>query len=285
MSIDPFNNGITAPTQFIDVPGRRLAYRRIGEGKPILLCTRFRGNLDDWDPAFLDALCECGFQVLTFEYSGLGQSTGDRTYDPYALGKDAADLLEAMCLRDVVVCGWSIGGAAAQVVVARHPQRVSHVVLIGTSPPGVLAKRGEQRFHDKVSLPTNTFEDEIDLFFEPSSAGSRAAARRSADRIAARRDRSVPVDAGWVASVISRTPRPEFFASEEVLEALAQTSLPMLHIGGDHDIVCPVENWYALNRRFPTLQLITYPQAGHAPQHQHPEATAEHIETFVRETS
>jgi hypothetical protein len=29
-----------------------------------VLCTRFRGNMDVWDPAFLDALARNGFRVI-----------------------------------------------------------------------------------------------------------------------------------------------------------------------------------------------------------------------------
>ena len=64
------------------INGRPLAYRRIGRGKPIVLCNRFRGTLDSWDPAFIDGLADGGFDVIWFDYSGLGLSTGDRTYDP-----------------------------------------------------------------------------------------------------------------------------------------------------------------------------------------------------------
>ena len=69
--------------------GRRLAYRTIGSGKPIVLCTRFRGNMDLWDPAFLDALTANSFRVITFDYSGLGFSSGEKTYDPVSLTRDA----------------------------------------------------------------------------------------------------------------------------------------------------------------------------------------------------
>lgn len=69
-----------------------------------------------------------------------------------------------------------------------------------------------------------------------------------------------------------------------MLEALKTTSIPILHVAGDHDIIFPVENWYTLNRQLP-VQLLTFPQSGHGPHHQHPEACAEHIATFVRTTS
>jgi len=279
------SSAVTAPNRFVEMNGRRLAYRSIGTGKPIVLCTRFRGNMDAWDPAFLDALAANGFRVITFDYSGLGLSTGEKTYDPVSLARDANDLIEALDLNGAVISGWSMGGLGAQVVVAMFPERISHAVLIGTSPPGPNVKPAEQLFYDTAAIPVNSFEDEIVLFFEPRSRASREAARRSSDRIAQRtNDRSVPVPAAWAASILGDKPKSPLFPADAVLEALKITSIPILHIGGDHDIICPVENWYALNQQLPTVQLLTFPRAGHGPHHQHPQACAEHIATFVRTT-
>jgi pimeloyl-ACP methyl ester carboxylesterase len=274
---------IDAPNQFVETHGRKLAYRSIGEGKPIVLCTRFRGNTDLWDPAFLDALASNGFRVVTFDYSGLGLSTGEKTYNPLEMARDANDLMEALDLKDVVISGWSLGGLVAQVVLTMFPQRLSHVVLLGTSPPGPLVKMAEQLFYDTATRPTNTFDEEVILFFEPRSEMSRAAARRSADRIGQRKEgRSVVVPWEWAAANLGKSAKNPVFPAPPVLQALKNTSLPVLHIGGDHDIVFPVENWYALNGQLPTLQMLTYPQAGHGPHHQHPVEAAQHIATFVR---
>jgi len=279
-------SAITAPNQFVESNGRRLAYRSIGTGKPIVLCTRFRGNMDVWDPAFLDSLAAQGFRVITFDYSGLGLSTGERTYSPVALAKDAKDLIEALDLHGVVIGGWSLGGLAAQMVVAMYPERISHAVLIGTSPPGPNVKLAEQLFYDTAVLPEYGIEEEIILFFEPRSQASREAARRSVDRIAQRTEgRSVPVPIDWAAAHLGNKPRSPLFPADAVLVALKTTTLPILHVGGDHDIIFPIENWYALNQELPTVQFLTYPHAGHGPHHQHPEATAAHIATFVRTTS
>lgn len=275
----------TAPNQFVQSKGRHLAYRSIGSGRPLVLCTRFRGNMDVWDPAFLDGLATRGFRVITFDYSGLGLSTGRADYNPATLAGDANDLIEALDLHDVVIAGWSLGGLAAQIVLAMFPQRLSHGVLIGTSPPGPNVKPAEQLFYDTARIPKNSFEDEVILFFEPRSAASREAARRSADRIALRaKDRSVPVPVDFAVAYLGDRPRSPPFPADAVLAALKTTDIPILHIGGDHDIIFPVENWYALNRQLPTVQLLTFPQAGHGPQHEHPDAAAEHIATFVRTT-
>ncbi|GLS92976.1 alpha/beta fold hydrolase [Piscinibacter gummiphilus] len=274
---------LTTPTRFAESNGRRLAYRSIGEGQPIVLCTRFRGNLDVWDPAFLDALAAGGLRVITFDYSGLGLSTGTRTYDAASLAKDAHDLIEALELKNVIIGGWSLGGIAAQLVIALYPQRLSHAVLIGTTPPGPMVKPPEQLFYDTARLAEYGIEAEEILFFEPKSALSRAAARRSVDRIAQRQDRSVPVPVDFAANHLGTGPKGDVFPAVAVLELLKRTTLPILHIGGDHDIIFPVENWYALNQLLPTVRLLTFPSAGHGPHHQHPQAAADAIVSFVRE--
>jgi pimeloyl-ACP methyl ester carboxylesterase len=61
--------------KFIETSERKIAYRSIGKGLPIIMVNRFRGNLDTWDPAFLDALAS-RFNVITIDYSGIGLSTG-----------------------------------------------------------------------------------------------------------------------------------------------------------------------------------------------------------------
>jgi len=79
-------------------------------------------------------------------------------------------------------------------------------------------------------------------------------------------------------------PKNPAFPSEDVLRTLRSTTVPILHVGGDHDIICPVENWYAFNAQLPSLTLITYPRAGHAPHHQYPEEAAAQIAGFINGT-
>lgn len=274
---------ITAPNQFVEANGRRLAYRSIGEGKPVVLCTRFRGNMDLWDPLFLDSLAARGFQVITFDYSGLGLSSGTATYNPIEMARDPRDLIKALDLNDVRLAGWSLGGLAAQSTLALYPNNITHLVLLGTNPPGPLVKPAEQLFFDTAGKAENDFEDIVTLFFEPASKMSRDAAQRSVDRIALRREGlSIPVPVDFARANLGKGPKNPAFPADAVLNALKNSAVPILHIGGDHDIIFPVENWYALNQQIKSLHLITFPQAGHGPQHQHPELSADVIASFVR---
>jgi len=273
-----------APTEFVELEGRTLAYRSIGAGPEIVWCNRFRGTLDSWDPAFLDNLAR-NFTVITFDYSGIGQSTGDAPSTAGAMAQDAKDLADELGLARFVIGGWSIGGLAAQVVVARWPGSVTHALLIGTNPAGPNARPAEQVFFERARKPENDLDDEMVLFFEPRSAASRAAAERTHQRIARREsdhDAAVPPEVfNQMLQAVGADIRADV---DHVRDALQSTSVPILIISGDHDIGFPVENWYALSGELPTAQHIVFPSAGHGPQHQYPEAAAAYITAFIQTT-
>lgn len=281
-----FNHtALTAPNRTVEVGGRRLAYRRFGHGPNLVLCVRFRGTIDSWDPLFLDLLAR-DFTVTVFDYSGLGLSTGKPSYAKTDMARDVDDLVTALGLGRVVIAGWSIGGIAAQVFAALHPEKVSHVLAIGTMPPGLMVKPSEPLFLQTAFKPENGIEDQYILFFEPDSARSRAAGDASVARIASR---SMVVDtvtppAVMIQSVIENAdPTTPFPDPDGRYQAFYHsTDIPVLALSGDHDIMFPVENWYAMNDLWPTLFVATWPDSGHGPQHQYPELSADLITSFVK---
>lgn len=40
------NNALTVETQYADIDNNKIAYRKMGNGTPIILANRFRGTLD-----------------------------------------------------------------------------------------------------------------------------------------------------------------------------------------------------------------------------------------------
>jgi pimeloyl-ACP methyl ester carboxylesterase len=131
--------------------------------------------------------------------------------------------------------------------------------------------------------PENDLDDMTVLFFEPASAASREAARRSQERITQRKsDRSVPLPPELFLRLLDELradPSPDRHGFRAKLKA---TTTPILVISGDHDISFPVEDWYELSRELPTVRHVVFSQSGHGPQHQFPEAAAELVAGFVR---
>lgn len=276
---------LTAPNRSVEMDGRSLAYRRFGQGPDLVLCVRFRGTMDSWDPLFLDLLAR-DFTVTVFDYSGLGLSTGTPSYARQDMAKDVDDLVTALGLGRVAIAGWSIGGIAAQVFAALHPAKVSHVLAIGTMPPGLMVKASEPLFLQTAFKPENGIEDDYILFFEPDSARSRAAGDASCARIRSRStvtDAVTPPDVMIGSVIASSDPTTPFPDPDGAYQAFYRsTDIPVLALSGDHDIMFPVENWYAMNDLWPTLFVATWPESGHGPQHQYPELSADLIASFVK---
>lgn len=270
------------PTQFVDTPDARLAYRSLGVGPDLILCARFRGTVDSWDPAFLDVLAE-QFRVITFDYRGTGQSTGKANYDPKLLARDAIALADSLDIASFVIGGWSVGGHAAQVVATVWPDRVTQVILIGTSPPGDTAFEPDPAFSACALKLHAHLDDDITLFFEPMSASSREAARISRLRMSKRNgDRSpdIPEDV-YIRLLKESIGGYSFHDDGGYRDFLEKTSTPILVISGDHDIGFPVENWFNLTRKWRSLFFSVLPRSGHGVHHQYPELVARIMSCFV----
>ena len=276
---------LTTPNQLVETGGRTLAYRTFGTGPNLVLCIRLRGTMDMWDPLFLDRLAE-NFTVTVFDYSGLGYSTGTASYAKADMAHDVNDLVDALGFEKVIIGGWSLGGFAALVFAATYPEKVSHVLAIATMPPGLMVKPSEPLFFEVATQPVNTVDDEYTLFFEPTSPKSRALGDASLARIAARvevLDFPTPAETMNAAMWASNDPTTPFPDPDSTYSQFYRaTDIPILALCGDHDLVFPVENWYAINDIWPTLFVATYPECGHGPQHQYPEMAAEMIASFVR---
>lgn len=271
---------IESKTQFAEVEGRKIAYRSIGKGTPIILVNRFRGTMDTWDPLFLDKLAE-NFNVITFDYTGIGSSTGTLPTDVSIVAKDVKDLANALKLKKATVLGWSYGGLVAQAATILYPDLVTHSVLVGTNPPGKNEIALEQAFLDVALKPVNTFDDEVILFFEPSSQESIAAAKASHDRIYKRIDVAKIPSTMEVFNLYFKGGAGFRDDALNFREQLINIKTPILIICGDHDISFAVENWYPLTRKLKNAQIITFFQSGHGPQHQYPELSAKYITDFI----
>ncbi|KIC61231.1 alpha/beta fold hydrolase [Chryseobacterium taiwanense] len=271
---------LNAETQFAEINNNKIAYRQFGNGAPLFFVNRFRGIMDTWDPLFLDSLAEKN-TVILFDYPGIGSSEGELPLDIVEVASTVPALADHLGIDMFNVLGWSYGGLVAQAVTFQNQDRVLNTVLIGTNPPGENEIPMEQVFFDHALKPINDLEDEYYLFFEPASEKSRQAAQESHDRIGKRLERSL------IPSTMEAFQR--YFAGSATMkedklnfrEGYKTLKSPVLVISGDHDISFATENWFPLLKNAPTMQHIILNDAGHGPQHQHPELTAGYINLFL----
>jgi pimeloyl-ACP methyl ester carboxylesterase len=160
------------------------AYRDQGEGAvPLILLQHFRGNLDNWDPALVDALSP-GRRVVTFDNVGVGGSTGTTPSTVTQMAHDAIAFLTAMGFGRVDLLGFSIGSFVAQEIALIRPGILNRLILASSAPQGAAGMHGwAPDVIGAVGAPETSPEGYLDVFFARSSA-SRQAGTQALDEVA-----------------------------------------------------------------------------------------------------
>lgn len=265
--------------------GQNYAYRRFGARgqRPLLLLQRFRGTMNDWDPAFLGELARHR-TLLAFDGAGVGGS-GGRTPDDVALmSEQAATIVRALGHAQVDVLGWSMGGFVAQVLAAQQPDLVRKLVLLGTGPAGSPETPAPaERVFAVATKPEWTAQDRNYLFFTDNAASRRLGTASDA-RIAAANNGVLRI------ATTAATMKRQAAAITAFLQGgngafarLSSIQAPALIVVGDRDPFFPALGAALLHRELPHSRLSVWPFAGHAPHHQHPREIATLIANFLAE--
>lgn len=128
------------PIATIEVDGGRIAHRRLGSGRPLLVLNGLAATSADWDPSFIDRLASAN-ELVILDNRGIGASTDNGTqFDIAKLADDTARVIEALKFERASVLGWSMAGFIAQTLALNHPARVHKLILLSTDPGGADAK-------------------------------------------------------------------------------------------------------------------------------------------------
>lgn len=121
----------------ITVNGVRIAYQRIGAGRPVLLIGGTGMPPEVWGMTGLQqGLVDAGCEVVS--YAARGVAPSDAPPAPYRMtdmAADAAALLDSLGLTGVTVVGYSLGGLTAETLAHLRPDLVASLVLIAGAGP------------------------------------------------------------------------------------------------------------------------------------------------------
>ncbi|MFT3872393.1 MAG: alpha/beta hydrolase [Nocardioides sp.] len=113
------------------VGGLTLHVRDVGSGPPLLLINGLGAHTAMWAPVERRLP---GMRLISFDAPGIGDSP--RVWPPPSipmLADRITLLLDQLGLDRVDVLGYSFGGAVAQELAGRHPDRVHRLVLVATT--------------------------------------------------------------------------------------------------------------------------------------------------------
>ncbi len=256
------------------------AYREIGEGPPLVLLQHFRGNLDNWDPALINALAS-DRRVVTFDNVGVGRSTGTTPSTITQMAVDAIAFLDAIELVKVDVLGFSIGSFVAQELALIRPALVRRLVLASSAPQGAAGMHGwAPEVIGAVGAPAPNPDGYLTVFFTRSTE-SRQSGMQTLGRLTARSDdRDKPTT--W------QTRQAQYDAvcawgipDHGLLQRVSAIDMPAFIANGDSDPMILPHYSYLLAGLIPQAQVKIYPDAAHGFLFQHHAAFAEDVATFL----
>ncbi|GIF46454.1 pimeloyl-ACP methyl ester carboxylesterase [Asanoa ferruginea] len=261
--------------------GVTYAYRETGQGGlPLVLLQHYRGNLDFWDPALIDAL-SAGRRVIMFDYAGVGASTG-RTADTIdQMARETVAFVTSLGLDRIDVLGFSIGSFVAQRVALDRPSLIRRLVLASTAPEGAEGMFGwAPEVIGAVGAPEMRPENYLSVFFAPSET-SQAAGQQTLERIYTReagRDEVTTWDtrlAQYDAVVRWGTP------NHAALQRLSAIDVPVFVANGDSDPMMLPRYSHLVAGLLPNADIKIYPDAAHGFLFQHFREFADDLTEFL----
>jgi pimeloyl-ACP methyl ester carboxylesterase len=263
--------------------GIEYTYRDTGAQRdqvPLVLLQHFRGNLDNWDPALVDALASRR-RVIAFDNVGVGGTTGTTPSAVEQMAYDVIAFIASLGLDRVDLLGFSLGSFVAQQVALTRPALVRRLVLASAAPQGAAGMRGwAPEVIGAIGAPETSPGEYLDVFFARSAA-SRQAGQATLQRIYARtEDRDEPTS--W------STREAQYDAvctwgipDHAKLQRLAGLTLPVFVANGDSDPMILPHYSYLLAGLIPRARVRIYPDAAHGFLFQHHTQFAADVEAFL----
>lgn len=250
----------------INVAGIDIEAWVAGQGPPLLFL--HGGDYFAQNRPFLDRLAR-RWRVIAPRHPGFG---GTARPDGFRTVHDIAylylDLLDRLTASEVLLVGSSFGGWIALEMAVRSLERVTRLALIDSL--GLkFGARDVAEITDIYALPADAAVRRI--FCDPAASPDYAALDDAAVETVAR-DREAAVLYGW---------RP-YMHDPGLARWLHRVRVPSLVLWGGHDGVVAPDYGRKLCAALPNARFREIYSAGHYPQIERPDETADAIEAFVR---
>lgn len=264
--------------QTLQVDGAQIAYRRIGNGHPLVVLNGFAATSADWDPSFIDVLASSN-ELILIDNRGIGFSTDNGwPFEIAQLADDAVRIIEVLGIEHTNLLGWSMGGFIAQALALRHPSRIKKLVLLSTDPGGADADLASaevwSRLTDMSGTPHEQAHRLLSLLFPRAAAESIC--REFGDIVAAARAR-LSTDL-----VKRQVEAMDAWHRAGVGSRLREMNLPVLVATGTADMVIPPSNALKLVNAIPGAWLAQFKGGGHAFMAQYPHPLANLVNSFLK---
>lgn len=215
--------------KYYNIRGIKIYCETYGSGEPLLLIHGNGGSIDNFIMQI--PYLSKKYQVIAVDSRAQGKSVDNKDSLSYEMmADDLAALLQQMKIESANVIGWSDGGINALLLAMRHPEKVKKLAITGA----------------------NLWPD--DTAMEPSEWLNMQKGFRE---ITDKSPKTAQDSLSYKLQKLMAT-QPNI-----TLGQLSKISVPVLVIGGDHDMIRP-EHTLQIFRALPRASLWILPNSGHA---------------------
>jgi pimeloyl-ACP methyl ester carboxylesterase len=251
--------------------GLSMSYVELGDpkGEPLLLLHGYTDSSRSWS---LVAPHLARYRLLIPDQRGHGGTDAPSCcYSTSQFADDARLLLEALGVKQTAIAGHSLGSLVAMTFAADHPDRVSKVVLIGSTALAPV-KRGDWLYDNGTAVtgrldPASQFAKDWHPANQPT-----------------------PVDPAFAKAVNEDLYRIQPHVWRSVMRELtsvpggrhaADIKAPVLVISGGKDSLFPAEHHQSLMKAFPQAKGKVFAELGHNPNWERPAEIAAEMRAFL----
>jgi len=267
-------------SQFIDVQGMSVHFKKEGQGVPLLLLHGTASSLHTWD-SWTEILKDSFLVVrLDLPAYGLTGPRPDRDYGTVKYISFINEFMEAINIDSFHIAGNSFGGGLAFVYAGHYPEKVGKLILLDA---GGLPNESHVEAPLVFRLAQNPILSNALKKITPISF-----IRKNIEEVYANDDlvtdelveryHSMATREGNRQAFIDRTNTP----NEDFHHYLEKLEEPTLIMWGKEDAWISYRNAERFDRLIPNSRVVIYADVGHLPMEEYPSQSAEDARKFLK---
>jgi esterase len=111
----------------------KLFYRKIGEGKPLIILHGLFGQSDNWN-TLGKKFAEHQFEVYLVDLRNHGNSPHSNIWNYQVMSDDIHELITELGLKNVTLLGHSMGGKVVMKLAIQHPELIDKIIVSDIAP-------------------------------------------------------------------------------------------------------------------------------------------------------
>jgi 3-oxoadipate enol-lactonase len=244
-----------------------LYYEMQGEGEPIIFSHGWMCDCSIWNSQ-IEFFSKKYYKEIAYDQRGHGKSDKPQTdYSIETLSNDLYSLAQELNLEKVTLVGHSMGGMTALTFALNHPNKVSKLVLVGTSARMTLSGYIQLWIMLHIFSYESFVRGMIDFqYYQPSEQVKKKELERTM---------KTPKFAAYECFT-------EFMRNYDIRDRVYKIEVPTLIIVGEKDKATPVEMSQYLNREIKGSKLQIIPDSRHMVMVDKPNELNGIIEEFIK---